>query len=169
MNRGQIVIVSIFGVALVAAGFSLSFRYTQTHDVLEFWGPQAAKLIASPDRVELWELESFAAFEGESPQDKILTVGNEFYKPKVIREVTTAPGFLNARSALTLSRNYQWDPTGCDPNWSHALVYSRGSETAVVVLSIDCGWVYSLGSNRSASIAPIAKGLARLFKEQLGS
>jgi hypothetical protein len=169
LNRGQIVIASIFGIALVAATFSLTYRYHQTHDVVLFWGPEAAQLIASPKRVELWKLEPCDSRGEEGLQGDRLAIDNRVYEAGEKRDVTHAPGFLNARSALTLNRSFKWDPQGCNPVWSHALVFSHGEETALIVLSMNCEWVYSPHSKKTASVASIAEGLAILFKEQLGS
>ncbi len=169
MNRGQIVIACIFGIALVAVTFSLAYRYQQTHDVVLFWGPEAAQLIASPNRVELWKLEPCDSRGEEVSQNDRFVIDSKVYEAGERRDVTQAPGFLNARTALTLNRSFEWDPQGCEPIWSHALVFSHGEETARVVLSMNCEWVYSLHSNKAASVASIAEGLARLFKEQLGS
>ena len=169
MGRGQIVIAGIFGIAVIATVFSLSFRYRATHEALNFWGPQASRLIASPEHVELWKLEPRGALEGESPPGHVLTIADKAYYAGERREVTRAPGFKNAQSALTLSKSFEWDPENCNPIWSHALVFSRGEEITHVVLSIDCAWVYSPSSKKIASVKPIVEGLAKLFEQQLGS
>ena len=169
LNRGQIVITSIFGIALVAATFSLTYRYQQTHDMVLFWGPEAAQLIASPQRVELWKLEPHDSQGEEVSLSDRIAIDKKVYEAREKRDVTKAPGFLNAYNALTLSRSFEWDPQGCNPIWSHALVFSHGEETAQVVLSMNCEWVYSPHSKKTASVASIAEGLAILFKQQLGS
>jgi len=171
MNRGQLVIAGIFGIALLAAGFSMWFRYVQTREVLEFWGADAVALITSPDRVELWELEPMT---GEGPAEETAqrtTVGETTFIATATRIVTKAPGFTNARHALTVKRSFQWNVPACTPDWSHALVFSRDGRQKTVVFSLneDCQVTQLADGDKTAGIAPIAEGLATLFAEQLGS
>ena len=169
MTRGKFVVVLFFTLAVILTGFGLVYRYLQTSDVVSFWGAEQSQRIASPDQVELWALQPWGEQTEKLAQPtKVLIQGRE-YVPHKIRDVTKARGFLNASSALMLSHNYLWDPENCDPTWTHALLYHRGKDTTVVAISLDCGWVYSVDTERVADIKTITEGLARLFREQLGS
>jgi hypothetical protein len=173
MTQGKLFIFLLFGVALILAGFGLYFRYTQTHEVVAFWGPEGSRRIASPDQVELWQLKPWSDQSGNSPTAARISIQDRQYVSTETRNVTKARGFINASSALTLNRNYNWNPRDdepvCEPTWTHALLYRRGEHTTVVAVSMDCGWVYSAETDRVASIKSITEGLARLFQEQLGS
>ena len=169
MARGKLFIFLLFMVALSLTGFGLYYRYTQTHEVVTFWGAEESQRIASPDQVELWTLQPSGEQTAKWPTSAKISIQGRQYVPEEIRDVTKAPGFLNAASALTLSRNYRWNPGDCDPTWTHALLYRRGGDTTVVAVSLDCGWVYSAETDKIASIKTITEGLARLFGEQLGS
>ena len=166
MSRGQAVIIGIFGFSLLAVGFSFWFRYVQTRDVLEFWGTEATGLITRPDRIELWKLEPAGDGGDAGPQ---LSIDGALYEATQVRDVTKARGFTHARHALTLSRNFEWELSDCDPTWSHALVFSTEGSEATVVISLDCKWTRLADGHKTASIARIAEGLAIVFEEQLGS
>jgi hypothetical protein len=174
MTRGQFFIVLIFTVALVLAGFGLFYRYTQTHQVIDFWGPEGSQSISSPDQVQLCKLLPWQAESSDLSASSTISIENQKYIIAKSKDVTKARGFINASSALIMNRNYDWNPRqtdpDCTPAWTYALLYHRGESTTVVAISMNCGWVYSKEANQVAGInKSITKGLARLFQEQLGS
>tara|TARA_R110002060_G_scaffold64816_1_gene73870 strand:+ start:128 stop:652 length:525 start_codon:yes stop_codon:yes gene_type:complete len=174
MTRGKLFIFLIFSLALLLTGFALLYRYTQTHEVIDFWGPEGCQSISSPDHVELWQLVPWTDQSTDLPEGSKISIQDRQYIAAKKKSVTKAPGFINASGALILNRNYNWSPreeqSDCMPAWTHALLYRRGKHTTVVAISLNCGWVYSREANRVAGInKSIAEGLARLFQEQLGS
>ena len=169
MHRGKLVVVSVFVLAVILATSGLIYRYLQTKDVVSFWGARPSQRISSPDRVELWELAPGGGEPAKTAAEGEILIQGRGYVPKQVRDVTKARGFINASSALMLSHNYRWDPTDCEPVWTHALLYHRGEATTVVAISLGCGWVYSTETGRVADIGTITEGLVRLFREQLGS
>ena len=166
MNRGQLAIVLVFGVSLVAAVSSIWYRYRETRPVLDFWGPAAVRLITHADRVEALEIELLRTDE---PDEDALHVDGDVYRIVQVRDVTTAPGWTQARHALTVRRSFQWDPdpTACEPAWQYALRFFEADRTATVLISIDCPLTRLSDSPRVAGIQPIAAGLATVLSEQL--
>ena len=173
--RGKFFILIIFLLAFLLAAFGLVYRYTQTHEVMAFWGPEGSQSISSPDQVELCKLtlQDDHLIDNRGDTKKI-SIEDRQYVIMTRKDVTKAPGFINASGALILNRNYDWHPRAedpdCRPNWQYALIYRRGKNTTIVAISIPCGWVYSQATDRLAGLnKSVTEGLARLFQEQLGS
>ncbi|MCE9544229.1 MAG: hypothetical protein K8T25_01705 [Planctomycetia bacterium] len=167
-NRGGLLIGGIFVAALCATGASLWYRYHETHQALELWGPKATQCIADPERVEALTL----APAGTGPAD--FTVDGQALTIVGRRDVTTAPGFTNARHALTLNRSFDWTPiapvpsnapAGQRPTWTHALRFDRPQQTATLLISFDAKQAMMVGNDRRIRIGPIAKGLENLLIE----
>ena len=174
MTRGKFFIIAIFLLAFLLAGFGLVYRYTQTYEVIAFWGPDGSQSISSPDQVELCALKPWNDQPVDGARDTKISIEGRPYKITSRKNVTKARGFNNASGALILNRNYDWRPRArnpdCRPLWKYALIYRRGENVTVVAISIPCGWVYSQLTHRVAGLnKSVTEGLARLFREQLGS
>jgi len=169
MTRGRLLIISILVLSLAAALFSVGWHYVQTRRALEFWGPESAQLIANPDRVDALQLELSPAQDVRSVGD-VVQVDEQLYWIVGQKQVKKAPGYVNARHALTLDRSFAWDdfPQDCTPTWRYALRFSCGDESVTVLFSFDCQWARTADQSRQISIAPIARGLEKLLVEQLG-
>jgi hypothetical protein len=166
MNRSKWMIVGIVGLSLLAVVASLVWRYLETRDVLEFWGPDAVELIARAEQVELMKLRPIS--ETELPEPPLLMVDGWPHAIIEISDARKSPGFTNARHALTLSRSFQWDQQAdAEPTWSLALQFSEGEKSVVVLIDPDRRLVRLKNNKRAAVIQPrIADGLATLFDEQ---
>ena len=174
MMRGKIFILLIFLLAFFLSGFGLVYRYTQTNEVIGFWGPTGSQSISSPDRVELCALTPRNDQSVDESGDPDILIEGRRYAIVSRKDVTKAPGFNNASGALILNRNYDWRPRvenpDCRPAWKHALIYRHGENRTVVAISVSCGWVYSQATHSVAGLnKSVTEGLARLFQEQLGS
>ncbi len=173
MTRGQLTIVAIFGFSLVAVCASMVWRHLQTRQVLEFWGPQAAELIAKPERVEAWKLVVASRPTATSGRTVLpnVEVGDDKYLVLGQKDVTRAAGFTHARHALTLSSSFEFDgAVGCVPTWTYGLAFSREDQNATVLIDADCRLVYFVEGDRVAVIKTrIAEGLETVLREQLES
>jgi hypothetical protein len=171
MSRGQLAILGMVGIALGAAGFGLWWRHVQTRQALEFWGPAAAGQIATADEVEAMLVEPWAGPDEESTgrYQGLLRVGSQKYGILAAKDVTRAPGFLNARHALTLDNSFDWqaDPIRCQPTWRHAIRFSSPASQVTILLDFRCERVRRSDAERTAGIGPIAAGLQAVLNEQL--
>ncbi|NIL97456.1 MAG: hypothetical protein GTO53_07535 [Planctomycetales bacterium] len=171
MSRGQLAILGMVGIALLAAGFGLWWRHVQTRQALKFWGPAAAKVIAEAQRVEAMWIQPWVdrgGVGGEPPHD-FLQVGPQKYAILAAKEVSDAPGFLNARHALTLGQSFDWqaDPAGCRPSWRHAIRFSSPPAEVTILVDFHCQRVRRADAEQTAGIGPIAAGLRAVLNEQL--
>lgn len=168
MSRGQLTIVGILGLALVAAGLAVWWRHSQTRKTLEFMGPTTARLIVSADKVELLQLEQVDA--------QLETSGREFfridgmpYQVVQTKDVSKAPGFLNARHALTMDRSYRWqdDRDTCEPVWQTAMRFSDERNEETILFCFRSKTVRRLGDPETVAIPRIAASLQKVMDEQL--
>jgi hypothetical protein len=169
MNRGQLVILVVFGGSLVAAVSSIWYRYRETRPVLDFWGPEAVRLITHPDRIEALQIERLVAAPAETDNTDLLEVDGDVYRIVQARDVTGGRGLTNARHALTVQSSFQWHPDlpACAPNWQYALRLFEADRRATILFSIDCPLTRLAGGQRVAGIGPIAAGLETVLREQL--
>jgi hypothetical protein len=158
--RGKLLIAGIFFMALAGGLGSIIYRYVETREALTLWGAEAAQAIATPDKVEALLLEPTAV-------DPDLRGGDQLLKIARTADVTTAPGFTNARNALVLDRSFDFTPDPCTPKWTHALRLTRKNQRTTVLISLDCPRVLLHGTDRTAGIGPIVGGLRKLLEENL--
>jgi hypothetical protein len=169
LDRGKLVILFIFGLSLAAALGGLWWRHLQTREVLEFWGADNAALISRAERVEALLLEPEVDGEADlAPADTAprITVGGRVYRVAAVKDVSRGRGFLNMRGALTVKRNYHWQPSPCEAKWTHGLKFTGAKGVVTLVFSFDCPRVTAVGLGREAGTEPIADGLKLLLGEQ---
>jgi hypothetical protein len=161
-NSGKRLIVAILAIALCAADLSWWFRYAATHRTVEFWGPNAARLIRDAPRVTLRSYDPAVGAEPKSDAPLPL-------------DISQARGLIHLRTALMEDRSYDWSakPPG-DANFQSSLVFedSPGAEPRLVILlSPDFTWAGNGSSNASPrpiiSTQPIAEGLKKFFTDAL--
>jgi len=170
MSRGQLTIVGMLGLALMAASFALWWRHDQTRRTLGFWGPTASRLIVSAENVELMLLEPVVdPMESETAEQVFARIDGVPYRLILKKNVNKAPGFLNARYALTMDRSYDWqgEPSSCEPTWQHALRFSDEADEKTILFCFTCGTARRLDSPRAVGIQRIASSLKKVMDEQL--
>ncbi len=169
MSRGQWTIVGIFGLSLLAVAGSLAWRYHETRQVLDFWGAEAATLIAQAEQVEAQRLEPVPDATARPGGDTVIRIDGQMHRAIQTKDVSDAPGFTHARHALTLNRSFEWDRDDpCEANWTYALRFHQGERSAVVLIDPQCRFVRLLDGTKLASLSPtVANGLALVLDEQL--
>jgi len=164
--KGKLVILFIFGLALVAVVAALWYRYEQTRRTLGYWGPENAALLKSSAEAELIELAPPNA--PIDAQSETLEVDGQ--RRRIVRrvDITRARGLVNVRNALTLDASYGWDTaaTNCHSDWDYALRLTDGPQEVVLLLDMQCGQVRPLDGSKAAHIDPILDGLREFFSEQ---
>ena len=167
MNNGKLVIVVIFGLALAAAVFAMWHRYSQTRRALDFWGSETAELVTRAPRVELLRLAPGTAESGADGGESLVVQGIAL---RVLdrRDVTAARGILNVRYALTIDRNYDWQPAtaDCRVQWDYALRFVDGPRHTTLVFSHNCRLAARADRAGEVAIDPIVDALWTFFEEQ---
>jgi hypothetical protein len=154
---GKILVLTTFAIGFAMAGGAWWYNFQQSRLTAAFWGPQNAVLIVGSDKVELLEVgEPFDPAEepepetgagaaadsddaGDSPADETreLLAGR-----RVLRtvDITTKPGVIHLRHALTYDDNFTWgeeqnEPLVGDSDWKYALRFTKGEQATIVLFT----------------------------------
>lgn len=190
---GKWVILGILAVAFVAAGGSWIFRYNATHRAVEFWGPQAARLIRDASRVDIFRLRTEEA--GSVPATARIPLKSDRtlygYDQHIISK---AHGLAHLRNALVEDRSFEWpaEAPSSDPPWRWALTFWRSPDRITplggpswtqkamdamhdkkqpvmtcILFTEDCtqATVVEPANGKVISCKPIAAGLREMFAE----
>jgi hypothetical protein len=166
---GKLVILGIFGVALLAAGASWWFRYNATHHAAGFWGSKVARLIRDASHVKLQQIT-----RDKDGTDSV----------KVSRFVSKAPGLTHLRAALLEDSSFEWPATDTEPpspsGWYLRFEGDSAKDVARLYFTPDLRYVFhftpelihsaqgvSAGKFRGISCAPISAGLLEMFTEMM--
>ena len=174
LNRGKLVVSSIFMVALLMAVFAWWWNYERGRKSMEFWGRDAALLIRQAKDVELLRLIPVVT-AGESAQT--IDVGPVVYAVERA-DISRAPGLLHARFALTEDASFEFYatpenggvlPTSYeDGNWQYAVRFNREGKSATVLFDFQNSRVGIAEEQRSARvIAKIVTGWQQFIARHL--
>src|SRR2546423_4255155 len=83
-STGQVAVLTMITVAVMAAGFSWWWNYNRGRKSLEFYGSEAATLIRTAPQVEILRAE-----------------------PETNIDISHAPGLINARASLLSDASYE--------------------------------------------------------------
>lgn len=167
LNRGKLAVVTMFVVALAAAGTAWWFNFNRGRQTLEFYGRDAALMIRTAPHVELLVLTP----EGDSmnePSEEMLTLNNQRLRVAQRHDMSKAKGLINARTSLLADSSYHWDtdPGDCQPRIEYAVRY-RGQTTATLAFDFNCQQVWHVESGRSATIiSKVAEGWQSFLTRQ---
>lgn len=180
-NRGKLVVLSLFAVAVAMAGFALWWNWGQGRRSLEFWGTEGGLAIRDATHVQISKLKTTAINESteiskfveashmQPRQSKTATdkkgainieatIVTDVQLREVLetKDVTDAHGLVHARHAFLEDASFKWDDSVSyfGPNWQYAVRFqSRGSET-IVLLDLKTSVVGANDQKRAARLSP---------------
>jgi hypothetical protein len=168
VNRGKLVVVTIFLIALAAAVFAWIYQLQRTRQALRFWGSHTAQLIRRAPKVELWRLSPESA-----PGTQLLaTLDDQSWHVLERKDISRAAGLVNARAALVQDASFDFHaPRGeCRPHWAYAVRFEGEGGEALVAVDFQCRRIRSIHEEREAAMSEkLASGLRRFFEEQFES
>jgi hypothetical protein len=165
-NRGKLAVLTIFAVALIAAGLAWWFNYYRGRRTLDFYGRGAALLVRTAPQVELLELASVDYYMDTPTAEVLLIDGRELQVLRRI-DISQAKGLIHARTSLLADSSYQWDAAPCDyyPTLNYAVRFSDIS-SATLAFDFDCGTVWHVEQDQSVALAPkVAEGWKSFVKK----
>lgn len=155
--RGRSLVVGLVLLGLAAAVTGIAYQRLQTRRCLDFYGPAAARLVASAPRVELLTL-----VPGGASGRLVATA---------VRDISAAKGLVHLRRGLVEDANFAWERAGDgrrlpESAWDHAFVFSDPAEPAArVTLVIDLdpqgGSLAVVGRPGRVGLGRIGRGLAK--------
>lgn len=163
-NRGKIVVLSIFGVALAMASFALWWNWGLGKRSLEFWGTEGGLAIRDAKKVEILKLKSPSNLK---VKEKGASKKDGFYLDvQETKNVTGEHGLVHARHSLLEDASFQWDKkvvTTEGLNWKYAVRFQKESKVATVLLDLDSSVAGSLEEARAIPLSPKTAAGWRLF------
>jgi hypothetical protein len=167
LNRGKLAVLTMFGLALVAAGLAWWFNYTRGHRTLDFYGRDAALLLRTAPKVELLRL---APVEGISGDGETLSFGGSRRRVTERIDISQAQGLIHARTSLLADSSYQWDTDlgDCQPQPALAVRF-KGQTSATLVFDFGCRRVWYAEYARSVTLMPKVADGWQSFLERHGT
>lgn len=167
-SGGKIVVIGIFGVALLAAGAGLIYKYFASQRPLEMWGAEGVQVIQKASQVELLSLEENTGRTGTAQEDH-LSFGGHPLLVNQRRDISKAQGLIHHRHFLTESVTYIDLPVAASElrPWTHAVVFRDGVQTVTVLFDLNNDRLGNLQAGREVRInAKIADNWQRFIDRQ---
>jgi hypothetical protein len=168
LNRGKLAVLTMFGLALVAAGLAWWFNFSRGNRTLEFYGRDAALAIRTAPKVELLHLEPVEyILEGDSPET-LLYLGGSTRRVIGRTDISQANGLIHARTSLLADSSYDWhtDLTDCQRQMDFAVRFT-GETSTTLVFDFGCRRVWYAEYARSVTLIPkVAEGWQSFLTRQ---
>ncbi len=176
-NRGNLVIIAIVAIGLLAASLSLVYHRQSGRRALALWGTETALLIARAPQVQVLELAPADAVEpaavdaesgGGQPIQR-LGIGGRFYNVAAAKDAVEARGMSNIRSAMVRDASFDWEATDkaeASPTWQYGMEFTESGHRALVLFDFNTGRIGSTTSEQTAALQPEAVADWRKFFEE---
>lgn len=163
---GKLVIIVIFGTALVGGVATLWFQFDARRHSREFWGSDTAVLINRAPKVELLRLSR--AKESDE-DDEQLTIEGVNYDVTERKEIGKARGFLHVRDALIRDTGFAWEKKrgDCQPNWEYVFRFVEHDKIEDIAFDLHCERVRLVSGGQEACISPMVQGIKDLIDREL--
>ncbi len=166
---GRWAIIAVTIIAIGMASYAWWHRRHSGAQALQFWGPETALLISRAPQVELVELG--LDNRGLTARDDVARFDDlplAAVRTRLVEHTENVPGLNKARTILLQDNAFAWEePAGsCSPRWQYALEFRDGERQATVLISLDCPRVKLVGTDKLASIQPIAAPMREFLETQ---
>ncbi|MFN0017449.1 MAG: hypothetical protein ACKVP0_04260 [Pirellulaceae bacterium] len=154
-NRGKIVVLSIFGVAIAMASFALWWNWGLGKRSLEFWGTEGGLAIRDAKKVEILKLKSPPNLHSNAPGTQRKNAFS--FDVQETKDVTGEHGMVHARHSLLEDASFRWNQkavTMIGPEWKYAVRFQHGSKKSTVLLDLNSGVIGSWEEKRAIPLSP---------------
>lgn len=127
-GSGRWLVVALVCVGALAGGFAWWWNFNRGRRTLEFFGPEAARLIRTAPQVELLK----------TPPDASV-------------DLSQAPGLINARASLLSDASYVWDQTPADSSSPRLTVrFADGKRSVDLTFDFEYRTLHTSSTNKTA-------------------
>jgi hypothetical protein len=170
MVAGKVVIVAIVIFAVGASIVSWIYYARLQQRPLALWGSRPAELMLRAPTARAYRLVPATDAPGQdnaSGAQEFAVAGERFIAADE-HDVSHAPGFSHIRQSLIHDRSFVWDEAVSErqSRWEYAIAFSGASDTATVAFAFDSGRASLVGTDRIASIRPVAAAIENFLREQ---
>ena len=119
-TQGKLVIVTIFGVAILMSVYAWWHNIHTGDQVIDFFGIETATRLRHADKIELLILDNSES--EKSTRDS--TIGN--LPTKSVRDISSSPGLIHMRHIFIQDHTYEWeeDIPAVVSDWAFALRFT---------------------------------------------
>ena len=156
---GRWAIIAVTVIATLMASYAWWHRRYAGEQALQFWGPETALLISRAPQVRLIELGGDkSGLTARADVARFDDLPLAAVRTRLVEHTENVPGLNKARTILLQDNAFAWEEPAdsCSPRWQYALEFRDGERQATVLISLDCPRVKLVGSDKTASIQPIA-------------
>jgi len=168
-QAGKAVVMGVLVVAVAAASFALYWNMSRGRRALAFWGPDNVRLIQSAKDIELLVLTPVEEGGTDESSEVIEYGSGAWMVSKRIKLAPDAPGFLHARTALTVDASFEPDEPSPSlaGSWSHAVRFADGSRSLVILMDFKDRRFAQQATQREIKVIPkIAQGWESFVRRQ---
>lgn len=154
LNRGKLVVIFIFAVALAMAGFALWWNWGLGRRSLEYWGQESGLAIRDARTVKLMRL---VVQHGDSAGvGEVFRLDGRTWKVVQTKDVSSAQGLVHARHAFLEDASFQWEqPVDFSlPDWQYAVRFQADQGHATILLDLTRGAAGSWESRQAVLLSP---------------
>ena len=170
MQRGQVLILAILGIAVAMASYTCWHHYRKGYHALRMWGTESATLIRHAQQVRLLKLapSSGSREENHLINDRI-RIGEEDFTIVQARDISTIRGLVHARHTLIVDRSFDWDRnvTSAPAEWEFALEFSDQDQHVTLVFALQQRIVHNLQTGQQQAMNETLERIAEYLKPQL--
>ncbi len=106
-NRGKLVVLSIFAVAIAMAGFALWWNWGLGHRSLEYWGDDGSLLIRDAESVLLVKLKQ--RIPSLNAMDPYFPMDSKDLNSTEKEDISNVKGLVHARHVFLEDASYAWN------------------------------------------------------------
>lgn len=162
---GKIVVIGIFGVALLAASAGLLYKYFASQQPLEMWGAEGVQVIQNAQQVELLTLST----ADQNVAGPTLQFGEQSIRIVATKDISKAPGLIHHRHFLIERVSYESSPAEArEPRlWTQAVKFQDGQREVTVLFNLPGRRLANLQTGREVQVIPkIAENWQRFIDRQ---
>lgn len=130
-GNGRWLVAALLCVGALAGGFAWWWNFKRGRRTLEFFGPEAARLIRTAPQVELLKTP---------PEDNV--------------DFSHAPGLINARASLLSDASYVWDQTPAGSNSPRLTVrFADGKRSVDLTFDFENRTLHTSSTNKTVVLS----------------
>ena len=170
MQRGQILILTIVGIAVGMASYTCWHHYRKGYHALRMWGPESATLIRHAQQVRLLKLAPGSGLKEENqPKQEKIRIGEEDFTVVETLDISTIRGLVHARHTLIVDRSFDWDRNvaSVPGNWDFALEFSDQGQQVTLVFALQERLVHNLNTGKEQAMNETLERIVEFLKPQL--
>jgi hypothetical protein len=153
LSSGQAAVIGMLALAVLAAGFAWLWNFNRGRVSLDFYGPQAARLIRTSPKVEILIVGGPESAGGAQSTSDFIAMHRR-QQPVFRRiDISRAAGLLNARTSLLDDASYATEPSHVSAqSFTKLIRFSDGKSEVLLAITDPDGLVEDVSRGKSMQL-----------------